>query len=120
MKPGDPQAFEDPDAEVESFRKALEARLEEEKALLEEEREGALKRIAELGERSLAEAEDEWKRYEETLLASSITFAGDLRDEMASLLDPILEKIMTEEFVEAAVRAILPSDLEGPGGGRLF
>ena len=79
MKPGDHQAFEDPDAEVESFRKALEARLEEQKTLLEEEREGALRRIEELEQRSLVEAEEEWNRYEEALLASSSTFAGTSR-----------------------------------------
>jgi len=120
MKPGDHQVFEDPDAEVESFRQALEARLEEEKILLEEEREGALKRIEELEQRSLAEAEEEWNRYEEALITSTGSFAEDLRGEITSLLDPVLEKVLTEEFVEIAVRAILPPAPRGLGGGRPF
>jgi len=120
MKPGDHQVFEDPDAEVESFRQALEARLEEEKTLLEEEREEALKRIEELEQRSLAEAEEEWNRYEKALITSTGSFAEDLRGEITSLLDPVLEKVLTEEFVEIAVRAILPPAPRGLGGGRPF
>jgi hypothetical protein len=120
MNPGEPQAFEDPDAEVESFRKILEARLEEEKVLLEEEREGALGRIKELEEQSIAKAEKEWTEYEETLLSSGDSFIKDLRSKMTSLLDPLLEKMATEMFVEKSVKEILPSEVRDSRGGQAF
>ena len=120
MMRGEPLVVEDHDAEFESFRKILEARLEEEKALLQEEQEEALGRIEELEEQSIAQAEKEWTDYEETLLSSSGSFMEDLRCKMTSLLDPLLEKMATEMFVERSVNAILPSEVRDSRGGQAF
>ncbi|HBG14416.1 MAG TPA: hypothetical protein DDW96_03720 [Synergistaceae bacterium] len=110
MRPDEPvQSFDDLDPEIESFRRALEVSLEEEKARLREEQGKALERIRELSENSIALAESEWEKYDEMLHSSKESFIEELRGRMSYVLDPVLDRMMNGDLVERAVSGILPA-----------
>ncbi|MDO9508526.1 MAG: hypothetical protein Q7I97_04170 [Thermovirgaceae bacterium] len=110
MTPADPSSIDhgNPDAEIESFRRDLESRLDGERIKLKEEQYASLRRIEELSENSLVRAAFEWNEYEILLVSSREKFLKKSKEEMFRLFSSRGKYELDNDRIKAVLETILP------------